>query len=98
MHAQNVVVSNNPDKKGLTVIVSIVVSTGECSATVNLYVFCGNMGLLSLLSLMVIVTVAVDSKPGFSSSVAITCYKTQIQETLQTCAMIQNSQPSQTTD
>lgn len=58
-------------------MVAIAVPAGECSATVNLYVSSGNVGLLSLASLMEIVTVAVVLKVGLSSSVAITCITTQ---------------------
>ncbi len=43
-------------------MVSITVPAGECSSTVNLYVLFGNTGLMSLMSVMVIVTVAVDLK------------------------------------
>lgn len=52
----------------------------ECSGTSNLYEGSGNVGLLSLVSVMVIVTVAVDWNVVTSSSVAITYTTEQSRE------------------
>lgn len=43
-------------------MVATTVPAGECSDTFSLYVSCGNCGLLSLASFMLIVTVAVEWK------------------------------------
>lgn len=65
-------VSKSDVSTGLTVTFDITVPLGACSGTDNLYEFLGNVGLLSLISVMVILTVAVDWNVISSSSVAIT--------------------------
>lgn len=64
--------SKNEVSTGLTVKFDITVPLGECSGTDNWYEALGNVGLLSLISLMVILTVALDWNVLTSSSMAIT--------------------------
>lgn len=78
--------SEGADIKGLTVMFAIMVPAGECSDTFSLYVGWGNFGLTSLVSVMLIVTVAVAMKLLSLSSMAITYTMTPTQHLrLETC-------------